>query len=80
MASKTTHKELFSEPRFQFLLDAMIIAEFARQLDGAQNVRLATEADEFPDGFVETSEGTLSVEVTKRVVRNLAGFCGLTCG
>jgi hypothetical protein len=43
----------------------MILAEFARQLDGARRVRLATEADTFPDGFVETAAGTLNVEVTE---------------
>jgi hypothetical protein len=65
LAKRITTRELFNEPRFQFLLDAMTIAEFARQLDGARSVRLATEADAFPDGFVETSEGTLNVEVTE---------------
>jgi hypothetical protein len=47
------------------LRDAMILAEFARQLDGARRVRLATEADTFPDGFVEIAAGTLNVEVTE---------------
>jgi hypothetical protein len=65
LAKKVRFKELFNEPRLQFLLDAEAIAEFARQLDGAQSVRLATEADAFPDGFVVTSRGTLNVEITE---------------
>ena len=46
-------------------IDAMILGEFASQLEGAVRVRLAAEADRFPDGFVETSNGTLSIEVTE---------------
>jgi hypothetical protein len=65
LAKKTTPKEWFNEPRLHFLRDAMILAEFAKQLDGARFVRLATEADAFPDGFVETAAGTLNVEVTE---------------
>jgi len=42
----------------------MALGEFAKQLQGARRVRLAAEAEAFPDGFVETGNGTLSVEVT----------------
>jgi hypothetical protein len=65
LAKKSTPKEWFNEPRLQFLRDAMILAEFARQLDGAIRVRLTADADTFPDGFVETSAGTLNIEVTE---------------
>jgi len=65
LKKKTTTEELFNAPRLGFLLEAMILAEFAKQLDGARRVRLVAEADRFPDGFVETSDGTLSIEVTE---------------
>jgi Ribosomal protein L7/L12 dimerisation domain len=65
LAKKTTPKEWFNEPRLQFLRDAMILGEFAKQLDGAIRVRLTAHADTFPDGFVETSAGTLNIEVTE---------------
>jgi hypothetical protein len=65
LAKRTTSEELFNAPRLQFLLDAMTLAEFARQLEGTRRVRLAAEADTFPDGFVETSNGTLNIEVTE---------------
>jgi hypothetical protein len=65
LAKKTTPKEWINEPRLHFLRDAMILAEFASHLDGARCVRLATEADTFPDGFVESAAGTLNVEVTE---------------
>jgi hypothetical protein len=65
LAKKTTPKEWFNMPRLRFLRDAMILGEFARQLEGARGVRLATEAERFPDGFVETSIGTLNIEVTE---------------
>ncbi len=62
LAKKTTPKEWFNEPRLQFLSDAMILGEFAKQLQGARRVCLAAEAETFPDGFVETPNETLSVE------------------
>jgi hypothetical protein len=65
LAKRATPVEWFNEPRWHFLRDAMTIAEFARQLEGTHNVRLVNEADAFPDGFVETSEGALNVEVTE---------------
>jgi hypothetical protein len=65
LADRTTPKERFNEPRLGFLRDAMMLGEFARQLDGAKRVRLAAEGDRFPDGFVETSAGILNVEVTE---------------
>jgi hypothetical protein len=65
LAKRATPMEWFNEPRWHFLRDAMIIAEFAKQLEGTHSVHLANEADAFPDGFVETSEGTLNVEVTE---------------
>jgi Ribosomal protein L7/L12 dimerisation domain len=65
LAKKTSSEELFNAPRLGFLLDAMILGEFARQLEGARRVRLAAEADRFPDGLVETPNGTLNIEVTE---------------
>jgi hypothetical protein len=65
LAKRTTSEELFNAPRLKFLLDAMILGEFGRQLEGTRRVRLATEADRFPDGFVETLDGILSIEVTE---------------
>src|ERR1700693_1100393 len=41
------------------------LGECARQLDGASRVRLTAHADTFPDRFVETSAGTLNIEVTE---------------
>jgi hypothetical protein len=60
---KVTDKERFNAPPLAFLRDASAVAEFARQLDGARRVCLV--ADDFPDGLVETSNGTLKVEVTE---------------
>jgi hypothetical protein len=63
LAKKTSPKEWFNEPRLQFLRVAMILAEFARQMDGA--IRVYLTGDTFPDGMVETSTETLNVEVTE---------------
>jgi hypothetical protein len=49
----------------KFLLDAMIVGELAKHLDGARRVRLSTEAERFPDGFIETADGTLNIEATE---------------
>jgi Ribosomal protein L7/L12 dimerisation domain len=65
LAKRTASEGWFNAPRLGFLRDAMILGEFARQLEGARRVRLAAEADRFPDGFVETSNGTLRIEVTE---------------
>ena len=65
LAKKTTPEEWFNAPRLGFLRDAMISGEFAKQLEGARRVCLAAEAETFPDGFVETPNGRLSVEVTE---------------
>ena len=65
ISNKVTSKELFNSPKLGFLLDAMILAEYAVKLPGARSVRLATESERFPDGFVDTPDGTLNVEVTE---------------
>ncbi len=65
LAKKITSETLFNSPKLRFLLDAMILGEFARQLDDARRVRLTAAADRFPDGFVETVKGTLNIEVTE---------------
>jgi hypothetical protein len=65
LAKRITSEKLFNAPRLQFSRDAMILGEFAIQLEGALGVHLAAEADTFPEGFVETSNGTLNIEVTE---------------
>jgi hypothetical protein len=63
LKKRTTDEELFNAPRMRVLLDAMTLAEFAKQIGGARRVCLA--ADDFPDGFIETPDGILNVEVTE---------------
>jgi hypothetical protein len=65
LAGKEALKERFNAPRLGFLRDASILAVFAKELKGVSRVRLAAPADDFPDGFVETSDGTLNVEATE---------------
>ena len=65
LAKKITSETLFNSPKLRFLLDAMILGKFARQLDDARRVRLTAAADRFPDGFVETVKRTLNIEVTE---------------
>ncbi len=63
LKGKVTDKERFNAPQLAFLREASAIAEFARQLDGARKVCLV--ADDFPDGRVQTADGTLEVEFTE---------------
>jgi ribosomal L7/L12-like protein len=65
LAGKETLEERFNAPRLGFLRDASILAVFAKELKGVSRVRLAAAADSFPDGFVETSDGTLNIEATE---------------
>jgi hypothetical protein len=66
LAAKFSLEDRFNSPRLAFLRDAILLAEFALKLGGAKSVRLATEFDQFPDGFVTTQDNkTLKVEVTE---------------
>ena len=65
LAKPITTEELFNAPQLGFVRDAMILAEFAIKLEGAQKVRLATGGEKYPDGFVETPTGNLGIEVTE---------------
>jgi hypothetical protein len=65
LAKTITTEELFNAPQLGFVLDAMILAQFAIKLEGAQKVRLATGGEKYPDGFVETPTGNLGIEVTE---------------
>jgi hypothetical protein len=66
LAAKFSLEDRFNSPRLAFLRDAILLVEFALKLDGAKSVRLTTEGDQFPDGFVTPKEGkTLKVEVTE---------------
>src|SRR5580704_5608506 len=47
LAKRTTSEQLFNLPQLKFLLDAMTLAEFAKQLVGTQLVRLTGKADNF---------------------------------
>jgi hypothetical protein len=62
---KIISEELFTAPHLGFVLDAIVLADFAVRLKGARRVRLATQDERHPDGFVETSESTLGIEVTE---------------
>jgi len=65
LAAKFSLEDRFNSPRLAFLRDAILLTEFALK-SGATSVRLAAEADQFPDGYV-TVQGTktLKVEVTE---------------
>jgi hypothetical protein len=65
LAKTITTEELFNAPQLGFVLETMILAEFAIKLEGAQKVRLATGGEKYPDGFVETPTGNLGIEVTE---------------
>jgi hypothetical protein len=65
LAKRIPSEDLFNAPSFGFVLDAMILADFAVQVDGATGVRLMPERERFPDGIVDTPNGTLKIEVTE---------------
>src|SRR5580704_18254638 len=66
LAAKESLEDRFNSPRLAFLRDAVLLAEFALKLGGVKSVRLATEFDQYPDGFVTTQDNkTLKVEVTE---------------
>jgi hypothetical protein len=56
LAAKFSLEDRFNSPRLAFLRVAVLLAEFALKLGGAKSVRLATEFEQFPDGFVTTQE------------------------
>jgi hypothetical protein len=66
LAANFSLEDRFNSPRLAFLRDAILLAEFALKLGGAKSVRLATQFDQFPDGYVTTQDNkTLKVEVTE---------------
>jgi hypothetical protein len=66
LAAKFSLKERFNSPRLGFLLDAILLTEFALKLDGAKSLKLAGHSEQFPDGYVTPKHGkTLLVEVTE---------------
>jgi hypothetical protein len=66
LAAKFSLEDRFNSPRLAFLRDAILLAEFALKHGGATSVRLATESDQFPDGYVTVvGAKTLKVEVTE---------------
>ena len=66
LAGKFSLEDRFNSPRLGFLLDAILLTEFALKLDGAKSLRLAGHTEQFPDGYVTPKDGkTLWVEVTE---------------
>jgi hypothetical protein len=64
-AGSDFQRRFVNAPRFGFVLDAMILADFAVRVDGASGVRLMPERERFPDGIIDTPNGTLKIEVTE---------------
>jgi hypothetical protein len=61
---RTTSKVIFNNPRQKFLLDAWTLAEFAIRHKAVDQVRLASPADGWPDGYVRAGGEVKNVEVT----------------
>jgi hypothetical protein len=62
---RVTSREHFVSTELKFLRDdAWVLAEFARLIN-AESVRLATETERFPDGYVKVSGNCLKIEITE---------------
>jgi hypothetical protein len=60
---RSRSKEIFNDPKRNFLLDAWVLAELSKHKPFDQ-IRLADVDEEWPDGFARIESGELKIEVT----------------
>ncbi len=63
LCGRCQSSEYFNRPRLKFLHDAYVLAKFVK-LSGAEAVRLAAPADQWPDGFVRLQGHVHNIEIT----------------
>lgn len=63
LCSRCSSSDYFLQPRLKFLHDAFVLAEFAIKRN-ADQIRLASRNERWPDGQVKISTHTFNVEVT----------------
>jgi hypothetical protein len=56
-------RDLFNDPKMQFLRDAWVLAEFVECMPVDQ-VRLADRSERWPDGYVRVGNETKKIEIT----------------
>jgi hypothetical protein len=59
--------EIFNDPKRKFLLDAWVLAELSKHKLFTR-LRLAGEAEQWPDGYAQTETGELKIEVTSALL------------
>jgi hypothetical protein len=64
LADLVESEPLFNLTAVQFLLDAMVLGMFAKYRP-TESIRLATEKDQWPDGYAGTQQNPVNIEVTE---------------